>query len=69
MITWDEEDVEYARNQLLALGKSVYNTCAVYVDFPSALQAMALTELVGGLTKAVSFFEANRKATENEEVQ
>lgn len=66
---WDEDDVEYARNQLLALGKAVHSHTCVYVDFASALQALALTELVGELTKAVTFFEANRKVAEGEDVQ
>jgi hypothetical protein len=66
---WDEEDVEFARNQLTALGKAVYSHAMVYVDFPSALQALALTEIVTELTKAVTFFEANRKEMDKEGVQ
>ena len=60
-ILWDDEDVEFARNQLIALGKAIHSNTCVYVDFPSTLQAMALTELVTELTKAVSYYEEDRK--------
>jgi hypothetical protein len=59
-MAWDDDDVEYARTQLLALGKAVHSNTAVYVDFPSRLQALALAELVAELTKAVTFFEEER---------
>jgi hypothetical protein len=61
-ILWDDEDVEFARNQLIALGKAIHSNTCVYVDFPSGLQALALTELVTELTKAVSYYEEDRKS-------
>jgi hypothetical protein len=64
---WDDEDLEFARNQLLALGKAVHSHACVYVDFPSRLQAEALAELVRELTKAVSFFEEERKDRDGKE--
>ena len=68
-MTWDDEDTEFARNQLIALGKAVYSHAIVYADFPSAIQATALSELVGELKRALGFFEENRKAVEAEGLQ
>jgi hypothetical protein len=63
-MAWDEDDYEVARNQIAALGKAVHSTAMVYQDFPSRMQALALTELVGELTKAVTVFEEERKTEE-----
>jgi hypothetical protein len=63
---WDDEDLEFARNQLLALGKAVHSNTCVYTDFASTTQAAALTELVNQLLKAVTFFEEERKDRESE---
>lgn len=64
---WDDEDIEFARTQIIALGKAIHSQCCVYADFPSAMQALALTELVGELTKSVRFFEEDRVAASGKE--